>query len=229
MANTDDEEDVGAGLTGRKIAPPTQDIMAPAPQPVGGGFLSDPRDRAALLQMGLQLMQPVAFGQTVGGHIGQAIGAGGEAVDRGDLADLKERQADAKLAIADERLRIAQQNADTRERRGLGGAIKGLTANQELVRQRNERKDAEAAQSKKEEAALADATYKATVAQKNRYDSEHPYVKKGYHNMTPQEIMRAEAGTAGAPAGGGGGVPTATDPKTGKKKQYVNGNWVDVP
>lgn len=75
-------------------------------------FMQRPGNRQALLQIGLQLMQPVGIGQTAGGHIAQAIGAGGEAVDRGSNLDLKEYMADSKLADADARLGIAQQVAD---------------------------------------------------------------------------------------------------------------------
>ena len=46
--------------------------------------LGDPASRAALLQIGLNLMQPRAIGQTTGGQIGQAIGSGGEEVTRAD-------------------------------------------------------------------------------------------------------------------------------------------------
>lgn len=132
--------DVGSALTGQ---------VDPA-QAAGqwDDYLNRPGNRQALLQIGLQLMQPVGIGQNTGGHIAQAIGAGGEAVDRLASSDLKERVADAKLQNADEKLRIAQQNADSGAIRASAAAarsgskkIGGLT---DLMRARFARQDATA-------------------------------------------------------------------------------------
>jgi hypothetical protein len=114
-----DPNDVGGALTGGTVDPA---------QAAGqwDDFLNRPGNRQALLQIGLNMMQPLAMGQTVGGHIGQAVGAGGEAVDRAEAQDLKERKADDTLAVANERLRIAQQNADSSATRA--GASASLSA-----------------------------------------------------------------------------------------------------
>lgn len=205
-----DDDEIGAAFTGKKAGPgPTQNIMEPAPQPTGGGmgFLENPADRAALLQIGLNLMQPIGFGQTVGGHIGQAIGAGGEAASRGEAEDLKRQQAESKLAIADERLRIAQQNADTRERRGVGRAVKGLSAYQEYRASRDEKKDAEkeAKEAKKEE--LAQAQRIADQVENLKYNNpNHPNVRK-YEDKTVDEIVEMRRGGGTAPAAAGGAAP----------------------
>jgi hypothetical protein len=61
------------------------------------GMLDDPRARTALLQFGLQLMQP-AYGQSTLGAVGQAIGAGGEAIGRIEAQDTKRTEAESKLA-----------------------------------------------------------------------------------------------------------------------------------
>src|SRR5262245_56997727 len=44
------------------------------------GFLSNPDNQAALIQFGISLMQPMGFGQTPMGHLGQAIGSAGAAL-----------------------------------------------------------------------------------------------------------------------------------------------------
>jgi hypothetical protein len=122
------DDDVGAALSGADTPDDTQTKNIVQPSAVASqwsGFLDNPTNRTALLQMGLQLMQPMAYGQTGIGQIGQAIGAGGEAVGRQEAADLEEQQSQNKLDIANQRMAIAQQRADTAEksalRRGLGG------------------------------------------------------------------------------------------------------------
>lgn len=123
----DSEIDVGSALTGQApvAAPPRVD-----PATAGGqwdDWLQRPGNRTALLQMGLQMMQPVGIGQTVGGHIAQSIGAGGEAVDRREAGELKDTIATTKLAQADEKLRIAQQGQDSNAIRATAYATKAGT------------------------------------------------------------------------------------------------------
>lgn len=98
-------EDVGGALTGQ-VDPATASTQ-------WDDYLNRPGNRQALLQMGLQLMQPTAIGQTTGGAIAQSIGAGAEAVGRAQESDLKDRLAEAKMANAEEKLRISQQMADS--------------------------------------------------------------------------------------------------------------------
>jgi len=101
------DDDFGSAFTGQSTLDPAQASGQ------WDDWLQRPGNRTALLQMGLQMMQPVGIGQSVGGHIAQSVGAGGEAVARQETSDLKERVADAKMQAADERLRIMQQNADS--------------------------------------------------------------------------------------------------------------------
>lgn len=109
------EDDFGSAFTGQTIEP--AQAMSQWTD-----WLDRPGNRTALAQMGLQLMQPVGIGQTAGGQIAQAVGAGGEAVARQETSDLKERVADAKMQAADERLRILQQNADAGTLRATSAA-----------------------------------------------------------------------------------------------------------
>jgi hypothetical protein len=90
-------------------------------------WLDRPGNRTALLQMGLQLMQPVGIGQTAGGAIAQSVGAGGEAIDRQEAADLKDTIAQNKLDTANSRLQIAQQNADSNATRATAAATAATT------------------------------------------------------------------------------------------------------
>lgn len=209
---------------------PIQPIVGPSPTPQasGGGFLDNPADRAALLQIGLGLMQPLAFGQTVGGHIGQAVGAGGEAASRGEAEDLKRQQAEAKLAIADERLRIAQQNADTRERRGLGGAIKGMTAWQQLQAARQGQTDAAKASAAADKELADKAEYYDKRANDPLTPDTHP-LKKKYGGKDMYEIKQMLKQEAQGGGGGGQYGPPGTKLRQGGKTYTVgpDGNPVE--
>jgi hypothetical protein len=226
MAYPDDE--FGAAIRGAQpTVPPMQSIMAPA-QPPSGGFLSDPRDRAALLQIGLNLMQPPAWGSGTGGHIAQSIGAGGEAVSRREKEDIAAQSADAKLAIADERLRIAQQNADTRERKGLGSAIKGISAGLQYRQERDELKDKATAQ-KDVDAKLEKDVTDAYDASRDILNRDSPEAKK-YGQMTRSQIREAlRGGGTTAPAAAGKYGPPGTVLRQGGKTYVVgpDGNPVE--
>jgi len=76
-----------------------------------------------MVQMGLQLMQPVALGQTRFGHIAQAIGSGAEAKGR----NLQSREDAAMLT---RELDIKEQEAQNRS-----GAASSVTANALFSRQ----------------------------------------------------------------------------------------------
>ena len=52
-----------------------------------GAALQQPSTRASLMQIGLQLMQPMGFGQSPMGHLAQAVGAGPAHDGRASLLD----------------------------------------------------------------------------------------------------------------------------------------------
>lgn len=96
----------------------------PAPVPaatsdVGGSLLPDlapggwrawvtrPENRAALVQAGIQMLQPLGVGESMLSRAGQSIGAGLEARDR----VVSGQQEQARQALQD---RLAQQEADAR-------------------------------------------------------------------------------------------------------------------
>jgi hypothetical protein len=117
-----------------------------------GQALEDPSTRASLLQIGLQLMQPMGFGQSPMGHLAQAIGAGGEAASRIEAEDTKNLLAGSKIAkdreeISQGRQRIAigERNATTREKRaaqGTGGLSLNSLFRADQQRARNLEQDA---------------------------------------------------------------------------------------
>jgi hypothetical protein len=118
-----------------------KNIVSGAGEAIDQFLPQDPASRAALMQIGLNLMQPQAMGQTLGGHIAQAIGSGGEAVSRGEKEDLERTKAEDKLTIAEERMQ-RQREVDA-ARAAQGDAVAQSRADRlELMRlsgQRGER------------------------------------------------------------------------------------------
>ncbi len=92
------------------------------------GFIANPQGRAALLSMGLQLLQPIGVGQSPAGAFGQAIGAGGTSVRQSETLDLAQRKQEtsefeagskaelrsAGAYLAEERARNAERSAGDR-------------------------------------------------------------------------------------------------------------------
>ena len=80
-------------------------------------FLSVPANRSAMIQMGVNLLQPIGLGQSTVGHIGQAIGAGAEAYDRArtqeEAAASSQRELDIRQQQADADTARAQQSGLT--------------------------------------------------------------------------------------------------------------------
>jgi hypothetical protein len=108
------------------------------------GWIENPENRTALMQFGLSMMQPIGLGQTSLGHFGQAVGEGGEAVDRrrkmelleeeaGSRQDLRSAQAqsaESRAGVAAERARLAETSADVARGR-LGVAKERLELDRE--------------------------------------------------------------------------------------------------
>lgn len=194
--------DVGDALTGGQVDPATAAAG-------WDDWLQRPGNRTALLQIGLNLMQPPGFGQTVAGQVGQAIGAGGEAQARVAAQDLKEQQVDDKLALANQRLAIAQQNADANTSRaqtaGIAATNRKVGGLTDLVRARFARQDAAAFEKQ------LDSDAKQIVKQANDefgLKKDDPIVQK-YKGMTVDQVREELRKTRKRPTFGA--VPSNDD------------------
>jgi len=103
---------VGSAFTGED-----DDTEAPLRSIMGGGgalqpLLGDPASRAALLQIGLNLMQPAAMGQTTAGALAQGIGSGGEVEARLSKEEFERQKHEDELDKTQRTLDIRQQEAD---------------------------------------------------------------------------------------------------------------------
>ena len=95
-----------------------QNVVQPADD-LRQQILNSPRGRQALVQAGLNLLQPVGFGQSGLGHIGQAIGGAMEARDRGIEADIKAEDRERARKIQAENQALRRSEVGIR-REGLG-------------------------------------------------------------------------------------------------------------
>lgn len=142
---------------------PTVDAAAQRPQTddLQGqwmNFLSHPVVQSSLLSAGLQMMQPIGFGQTPAGHVAQAIGAGGESVARsakqaqeeealalkGEAEDRRASAEERRLSQGERRLNLTEMFGKARiglARERLDKMGQGLTANQKALLERREAVD----------------------------------------------------------------------------------------
>lgn len=81
--------------------------------------LNDPKVRASMMSVGLQLMQPPQFGQTFAGQFAQGVGQAGEALGRQEEMDRaeseqarKERDTSSQIETRSEGLDVKRAQAD---------------------------------------------------------------------------------------------------------------------
>lgn len=85
-------------------------------------WMANEGNRAALMQFGIAMMQPVGLGQTPLGHVGQAIGSVGELGTRREEAERKERELSSKEELRGAQAQVAEARA------GAAGAGAGAAA-----------------------------------------------------------------------------------------------------
>lgn len=74
-------------------------------------WMSNENNRAALLQFGTAMMQPVGLGQNAMGHVGQAVGQAGEAMARRAESDRKNIETDSKADLRGAQATVAEARA----------------------------------------------------------------------------------------------------------------------
>lgn len=168
-------------------------------------WMANEGNRAALMQFGIAMMQPVGLGQTPLGHFGQAVGSVGELGTRREEAERKERELSSKEELRSAQAQVAEARA------GAAGSGAGRAADR-LVHQRERLASDEAHR-------LTGRQLQALVA----YQNHRKAIEQ--HNITapPNErkpIPTQEEFLQGAGLGhlapttatsvGGGGAPSAT-------------------
>lgn len=107
MADTGRMLDISTGEGAPQGPLPPSEAAPTAKAPSLGAqwkeFLSQPGNAAAMMQFGIKAMQPISPGQSVLGHIGNAIGAAGEAKQKVKATRLDEDYKRAQIAAAEGR------------------------------------------------------------------------------------------------------------------------------
>lgn len=182
-----------------------------------GQALQNPATRAGLMQMGLQLMQPMGFGQSPMGHLAASVGAAGEASDRVDTENLKERVAQntmdrtaETLRQGQERIAIGNRNATTRENalQLRAGGTSGLSMRDLVSGQRTEAKALETQAWREAQQAAK------VVSDSAQYGLAIPPGYEKYSGKTAQDIYREKLADPTWRKGAtvSRGVPTVNDP-----------------
>lgn len=138
-------------------------------------WMADPHNRAAMIQFGVALSQPISAGQNALGQIGSAVGQAGEASDRITAEQQKEEELASK-----QDLRSAQATAAEEKAKGAGN----LAAFQQ-DRLALQRQGMDLADQKK----IADAYNKhlQLIIQENKEISARNFIKK---KGEPQEPLK---------------------------------------
>lgn len=76
-------------------------------------WMNDPHNRAAMIQFGVSLSQPIAAGQNALGQIGSAVGQAGEASDRITAEQQKEEELAQKGELRSAQAQLAGSKAET--------------------------------------------------------------------------------------------------------------------
>lgn len=159
-------------------------------------WIDAPGNRAALLQFGISLMQPMGYGQNALGHVGQALGSAGEAVQRQRGQQLKEEEAASKMD-----LRAAQA-----ERAEAGARVAGMGS--EVAAER-----ARIAQEQLQLRQAIDPVQRARELEKDRQEANLkrsvlglPELSEEAYFKSIERTARAIRGSQGSQGVGGGGV-----------------------
>lgn len=96
------------------------DASAPDVQSEWQNWLGNDANRAAMMQFGIALTQPMGWGQNTIGHIGSALGSAGEAAGRTQAAQRAQDQSDSKATLREAQAQTAEARA------GVAQAQSGL-------------------------------------------------------------------------------------------------------
>lgn len=89
-------------------APPTTDLAKG-----WSDWVARPDNRAALMQFGIAMMQPLGLGETPLSHAASAIGQGGEAAQRVQGQEQKSQELESKQSLRESQAQLAEARAAT--------------------------------------------------------------------------------------------------------------------
>lgn len=205
--------------------PETPPAQSPSLVDQWSNYMVNERNRAMMMQFGLNMMQPMAPGQNFIGHLGQSIGSAGEAGDRYTSGEIARRKQETSEEDVGSKVQLRGAQAETAEARANTAATRAGAAADRLSATR-------------ENAALAarvrlQGMYASDVARIRKANDErallNPTAPKD-NVPTFEEWLGKNQGLADALGNGGGAtVPTSrggeSPPVQGAVKA-PDGRWV---
>lgn len=169
-------------------------------------WINKPNNRAALMQFGIAMLQPMGMGENATGHFANAIGAAGEAHHHVTVNEQQAQKADTESELRESRANAATTTANAAETRALFAG--------ENSRLRSERDQSTALARALSSQAQARSKYDSYVTQVGKRNTDplrdpkaplEPVIPFGEWIKTPdgRSSLLGEAGGAPAPEGGG--------------------------
>jgi hypothetical protein len=180
--------------------------------------LSDPQVRGALLQFGVNMLQPPSFGDTFGSQFGRAVGSVGEQQSRIEAEDIKRQEAQSKQDLRASQAETGAQRADAATARA--GAAQ-TAAQAALERYQSQRDKGSLTDALKRQRLMLDARGKYDAYVKN-YDADL-LTRNKPPKMSFDEYIATIPELRGTPAGGGGEGESKVI--NGVRYIKVNGQW----
>lgn len=177
-------------------------------------WINKPNNRAALMQFGIAMLQPMGMGETSTGHFANAVGAAGEAHRRVTTNEQQDVKSSTEAELRESRANAATTTANAAETRALMAG--------ENSRLRQERDQSTALSRALSAQAQARSKYDAYITQVGKRNTDplrdpkaplEPVIPFGEWIKTPdgRSSLLGEAGGASAPEGG---APAASAPGT---------------
>lgn len=195
-------------------------------------WLSNPANRAALIQFGTSLTQPPSFGDNTLSQIGRAVGSAGEAAQRVQTGREKKAAQTRKLGILEKE---AESKGVAREARANAAAARAAAATAQAgtaaARLQNERErlSTQRTLGSLQRKIQATNAYNAYVRDKQKADSQASLVNPDFVPdpvLTPQQFYNRQGFgdllQGGKAATGTSPVPPAEYPNA---RQAADGNW----
>lgn len=176
---------------GRDTAPPAPGFSPGNLYDSWNKWIDKPNNRAALMQFGIAMLQPVGMGETGVSHFANAVGAAGQAGQRVTEQQQAQEKHESEIDTRETRARAAETSANAAEMRAIYG-------------QENAQLRAQNAQTSNLARMLS-----AQAAARAKYDNYQLITPKGEQLSYSDWIKTPEGVQAMTEAGGTPGVATA--------------------
>jgi hypothetical protein len=225
---------------------PDSDASLPPDQPAGTSadasqpgvlrkawdtWTSRPENNAAMINFGLQLMQPIGPGQSRLGHWGEAIGAGAEASGRNVAAQEERAEVERKADLAERAAQVGEERGAAYSEYMRNRAVQDRYGTQQLLKKQADWNRWRTGKDVTEDLINPGRSNDTTV-NLIRQATGRKDLTKAAILADPALSRMAEQFVKGEGGGGGDTTPvgaTATNPNTGQKKVYRGGGvWTDV-